>query len=539
LRVFKVKFFGTIHVKDELKKFKFTYGKSNRPIDVKITVDDEDVSAEGYLKVVLYTPFSGKDESELESQSINDPNTIYWLAVSDSEFERILERTIALKDTVNQIKTSTTTETQKAYLKLLQEELETNQKNELPRLLQAIFRNGVIIKNGGRIKPLNNTIEKTLQIMLKDVAKELYYEFIDVRLKDEDCAKILTWQPGTKIPNEYYKLDIISENTIKVSSKVPSTVLKEIERRRNYGLSRTGKDLIKEFEKPPFGWDPKIVRLAVATLFKAGKISVLWSNKEYLTPSPELFRVFSKVSEFNKATFDVLPEVDWRAASELISKIFGEIGGDTFEKTAEQVEKITTKWFGEVKNLEVRVKDNELPECIQKSVSEFLRDISEIVEADDPNARLRKFLEKEKSLMKNIKVIKELKKFDFDSYRKLRKFAENQAVLVEFSGKSERLENLIKTVSSDVVISRLEDAIADYGILLDEFKARYEKEHSAFTKSVRRAIEDVRNHEAFRSKPNEAKEVLAKLNELLCEEFNFDDNSLLCKNCKKTSNCFE
>lgn len=521
-------------LKEKLGKFKFTYGKSNRPFEVKITIDGEDITKEGNLKVVLYTPLSGKDESEVEIESINNPNTVFWLAGADSEFDRVLERTIALGKTINQLRSSIATETQKIYLKSLQEEHDTNKNDKLPRLLEAIFRKGVIYINGVKSKPTNGNIDKTLEVKLKPIASELYSEFVDVRLKDEECAKILGWQPSTRVPDEYVNLGIIVNNNLNASSKIPSLVLKRLEYRRNYGLPRTGKDLINDFEKPPYGWDPKIVRLAVATLFKAGKISVFWNNQEYTTVSPELFRVFSRISEFNRASFDLLPEVDWRKASELVSIIFGEIGGDTFEKTAEKVDEVARKWLEEAGKLEIRVKDNELPKSIQKSVLEFLKEIEDIVRAGDPNTKLRKFLDNEKSLKKNFKIVKKLQQFDFSSFRRLKRFAENPAVLVEFSGElKKRFEDLVSIIGSEEMLDRLEEVRADYGILLEEFKKKYRETHSTFAESVKKAIKEIKNHKAFEINAEKAEEKLEKLSSLLCYELDFDEDSLLCRNCRR------
>ena len=522
-------------LKEKLGKhaFKFKYGKSNRPFDVKITIDGTNITSEGNLKVVLYTPFSDKEENDVEVESINNPNTVYWLAGSDTEFNRTLERTIALQKTISQLRSSIS-ETQRSYLKSLQEELETNLNDRLPRLLEGVFRKGVIYINGVKSKPTNGSIEKIIEATLKPIASQLFTEFVDVRLKDEECAKILTWEPGTRVPNEYIDLGIISNNNLIVSSKIPSTVLKRIEYRRNYGYPRTGKDLIKDFDGPPYGWDPKIVRLAVATLFKAGKISVFWNNKEYTSVSPELFRFFSKISEFNKASFDVLPEVDWRKASELLSMIFGEIGGDTFEKTAAKVDDVARNWLDVARQLHVRVSDNELPKGIQKSVSEFLAGIEEIVKAGDPNSKLRKFLEKEESLKKNFTIVKKLQKFDFESFRKLRKFADNQPVLMEFRDElKDRLEKLTKIVNSEEILDRISEAMAEYRILVKEFEKTYKEAHSSFVESVRDAIQDIRDHKAFEIKPDDAEKKLGKLLKVICDNIEFDESLLLCTNCKK------
>lgn len=253
---------------------------------------------------------------------MDSAKAVYWLAARYSEFERLVERTIALKKTEDQFRTLTQTEKQRQYIKSLSEEYVRN-KNDISRKIESVFEKGVVYVSGVKSAPLDS-FEKTLEERLKPIAEEVYSEFVDARPKrDEECAEILKWKPGVKIAEIYRDLDIVVNGTINVSAKVPSTVLKQLEHRRSYGLSRTGKDVVMEFDNPPYGWDPRMIRLALASFFKAGKISVVWNNEEYFSARPELTTVFAKGTQFNRARFDLLPEVNWRKARELLSSIFG------------------------------------------------------------------------------------------------------------------------------------------------------------------------------------------------------------------------
>ena len=172
----------------------------------------------------------------------------------------------------------------------------------------------------------------------------------------------------------------------------------------------------------------------------------MWNNKIYYSTAPEIYNVFSKVSQFNRASFDALPEVDWRKASELISIIFGERSEDTFEKTSEKVGELATKWSNKATQLKTRVIDNELPENLRDTVENFLKTINEISSTSDPNTRLRVFLEREENLEKTFKIVRKLEEFNFGKYREIKKFVENpivRNVLNDFKDKAMNESNFL------------------------------------------------------------------------------------------------
>jgi len=524
----KRKFFKE-ELEEKLKKFEYRYGKSRRPFDVGFTVDGEKITEEN-LEVVIYTSFSGKKEEEISRESSDSANTVYWLSAQDSEFERLVERTIALKKTEDQFRTLTLTEKQRQYIKILSEEYVGN-KNDISRKIESVFEKGVVYVSGVKSAP-RESFEKTFEERLKPIAEEVYSEFVDARPKrDEECAEVLKWKPGVKIAEVYRDLGIVVNNTINVSTKVPSTVLKRIEYRRSYGLSRTGKDLIVEFDNPPYGWDTRVVRLAVASLFKAGKISVMWNNKPYYSATPELTDVFVKSTRFNRASFDVLPEVDWRKARELLSLIFGVRSDDTFEKTAEKVRDVAKEWWSEAKQFQTRVIDNELPKGIRDEIEGFSRAIEEVIKTEEPNAKLRVFLEKEEDLRRSFNTVKSIKRFNFGKYREIKKFIENPVVrnaLVDFS---EKLEGIRKAILSEAIIDRISEVEGDYGSLLDTFSRKYKERHEEFNKWIIDALEVVENHKAFELKPVEARKKEEELMKHQCKNLVFEPGALYCKSC--------
>lgn len=461
-------------LEEKLKKFEYRYGKSRRPFDVGFTVDGEKITEEN-LEVVLYTSFSGKKEKEISVESSDSANTVYWLSAQGSEFERLVERTIALKKTEDQFRTLTLTEKQRQYIKILSEEYVGN-KNDISRKIESVFEKGMVYVSGVESAPLES-FEKTLEERLEPISEEVYSEFVDARPKrDEECAEVLKWKPGVKIAEVYRDLGIVVNNTINV-------------------------------------------------------ISVMWNNKPYYSATPELNDVFVKSTQFNRASFDVLPEVDWRKARELLSSIFGVRSEDTFEKTAEKVRDVANEWWSDAKQIQTRVIDNELSKGIRDEIEGFSRAIEKVIKTEEPNAKLRVFLEKEEDLRGSFNTVKSIKRFNFEKYREIKKFIENPVVSNALGDFSEKLEDIRRTILSEAIIDRINEVAGDYGSLLDAFSRKYEERHGEFNKWIIDALEVVKNHKAFELKPVDARKKEEELMKHQCENLVFDSGALYCKSC--------
>ena len=151
----------------------------------------------------------------------------------------------------------------------------------LPQLLERAFLNGVIIIAGVEYRPESSTLAAALQSALRQVAGNIFTEFIDVRVeRDEDCAKILRWRPGASLTSAYYQLDLIGASGVNTSCQAVSLLRSELLRRQQTGLERTGSALVEHFRKKPYGWGHQLVRLIAACLFKNGDISIELVNRE-------------------------------------------------------------------------------------------------------------------------------------------------------------------------------------------------------------------------------------------------------------------
>jgi hypothetical protein len=502
-------------------------------------VDDEPILGDDEgLKVALYTPFADVSDDSVLEQSVADDKTLFWKASGDSELEQVLKRAVAVRKTLEQWRTRTLSDEQTSYREQLEREDNQLWSVRLPQLITSAFMKGKVFIGGQEIQPSGEGIEAVIRGQLRTIAQRLYTEFIDKRpSREEDCASILTWRPGSALPNIYLDLQLItSDQQIRRDNQYLSIVKAEIQRRQDRGLDCSGKALAEHFEKPPYGWDIRLVRLFIATLMKAGLVGVRYQNRLITDPNDLQVRaVFSQAREFQRATFEILPEVDWRKASELCSEIFGVADGDTFERTASIVREQAQQWSQSANQLATRCRDNSLPAQLEQTCRQIADLLNAIAQIEEPNARLRQFLEIADELKQNFQTIRELMRFDFDRYRSLRSFIQLAGVWDEsLEGESaERWKRLSEGVNAPDILDRWQSLQNDFAALQSRYSQDYAQRHREFQNELAKAIEDLRKHPAFECEPEQAENLLQPLKRLQCKGEGISETDFVCPSCRR------
>lgn len=524
---------------DMLNKYRYEHGRIGRPLKVAIEVDGENLQQEGDLSVRLFTPFADESADDVLAASIAESETLFWRAGDRSGLRPVLERTLAVGQTLEQWRTRTPTEAQKKHRDSLEKEREVAVKTRLPQLIQQAFLCGRLFQGGQETAPDGNDLRAVLNTRLATIAGSLYTEFVDDRPdRDEDCAAILFWQPGTILPDVYTRLGLLTATNQIRQNSGPLHIMKlELRRRKERSLGRSGKDLLEHYEKAPYGYDARLVRLLLATLFKAGVITVRYQDRDLTGPTdPQARLLFGGAREFPKATFDLLPEVDWRKASDLSSRLFGVQGGDTFERAAEIVQRQANAWKYEAEQLSVRCHDNQLPASLGDACQRVGQALANIAQLADPNARLRTLLEHAETLESQMPFLRTLKSFDFAEYRRARSFIDS----LEDWGRglsgdaAERWSRLTDDLGADDLVGRWPQRRHDYNFLLGRYRTDYADTHRTFQKAVEKALETLRGHEAFKHAPDAAEQAIKPLADLRCEVsvVTLSEDSFRCSRCR-------
>ena len=104
-------------------------------------------------------------------------------------------------------------------------------------------------------------------------------------------------------------------------------VLSRIEERANYGDTASGRFLVDEFAKEPFGWDFEVVRLLVLSLLRAGKIEATSKGQTIDSATGvEARDTFSNNNLFRQASFRPKKGIEFEElvkASEAFRDTFG------------------------------------------------------------------------------------------------------------------------------------------------------------------------------------------------------------------------
>jgi len=527
-------------IRQMLHNFRYEHGQIRRPLKVHMEVDDETVSEAGDLKVSLFTPFAPEDANELLAQSVAEPQTLFWKAGDSPELRVVLERAIAIRKTLQQWQTRPLTREQEEHRSRLEREVTEAFQSRLPELLRQAFLKGRIYLNGRQLEAQGHELGGSLRAHLRGIAVQLYDQFVDARpARDPECASILTWQPGAALPSIYQDLHLLTaDGQIHRDAQLLSIVRNELQHRKKLGQDRSGRALLDHFEGKPYGWDPRLVRLLLATLLKGGWVQVRYHDREIADPTdPQARAIFTQAREFQKAIFEVLPEVNWREASGKLSTIFGVHGGDTFERTAEVVRQEVEIWKEKAHRLETRCQDNGLPLRFAQTCREISELLAEIGRQTDLNARLRRFLENAEVLQEKIPVLQNLERFNFQQYRKINRFISATRDWADtLSGDvSEHWKRLYQNLNTGDLLGQWQQIVDDYTYLLSLYRTNYSQRHSEFRKGVETTLEELHRHEAFQHEPEGAEGLLQPLKRLLCEADGVpEEEAFVCPRCNRS-----
>jgi hypothetical protein len=324
---------------------KYTY-KGHRVFNVHLSVDGKEVTAKGHLRLSLFTPLWARAQedtaSHLYNKSLAEPDAVFWLCKEDGGFLGKLDRVVGIRKTLDERERKSPSPDELRELDRYRKEKEQIQDDELPKLLRTLAAGGTLFFQGKQASlEGKERMTKVFNEWMQALADELFTEFDDgdARIRrEEDIGAIIHWTGGT-LPAAYAELGLVKDGVIRTNVPVADKVLREAKRRIGKGEECTGSSLAAHFEAPPFGWDSRVLRLALATLFKNGNLQVESEGRQLTsTDAPGAANTFVRIRAFNRASFNlgatVTPEQRKEAAS-LISEVFGVQGGLTNEEIAE------------------------------------------------------------------------------------------------------------------------------------------------------------------------------------------------------------
>jgi low affinity Fe/Cu permease len=522
-----------------------------RVFDVHLFLDDKEITTKGQLNLHFYSPLAAEEKDlvkRLLAKSLANKDSIYLVSKPEKKFEELLEKIICTEKAIRDREAKPLTSEEENTLSKYRKDLDVLKNDELPRLFENACRNGTILVQGKEIKlDGRKPIDEVIKYYLKEVIDDLFTQFSLAAYKvekDEHIGAILTWQRG-RLPSIYKDLQLIDDKgDILIDRPVASRILQEVRRRHQQGEDTTGASLIEHFGSQPYGWDPKIVRLILATLFRNGSIIVNLDGKEFVsTTEVASHEAFTNSRSFNRAKFypgvEVTPE-QRNKAWELMSSIFGVRVDNTIEDIDKNLIEYLSEKIEQLNRLRGAAEAIDLP--IIENLNSLGKVMEEIKDAPSRSKRILNFIEDSRVeiLEENIPLLEKLVKFDekgnLKEYKLIVQFLREigqKLVKLEVEDEDE-LRKLSESIKSREFMEVWPTILSNFKSLQNKYERLYSKLHNERNKLVSNAIESLKSHlMTNKLKKEEFIEIIKPLSRIHCssEKVELDEN-FVCKTCR-------
>ena len=123
---------------------------------------------------------------------------------------------------------------------------------------------------------------RPLELNLEETSIEALFDDTIRTVNEKSIDQIMTVTQETQLPGIESELSLFDDAyRLNRHSPVISEMLEELRLRARAGDPRDGKTLTGFFESVPYGWDPILVRIVLAAMFRAGIISLKYEGRVY------------------------------------------------------------------------------------------------------------------------------------------------------------------------------------------------------------------------------------------------------------------
>jgi hypothetical protein len=325
----------------EFKTFRY----QNRSFRIGISVDGIGIGDEGELPLTLCVADDADEltkrveEIRSESQQKTHENYPYWLFCLTPEIDELVGQLHASRrmvDKYNQLSAQQKISPDEATC--LQDEkasrngFESRLRDKLTEAMErgtGMFR-GVQKDASALGKNLTEVLKKLFAHVVPDLYPKL--QMGSRSLKGDEAELILRAADLKALPNVFYVGDhglslVIKDgakNVVNTTADVAKEVLDYLKSEHSYGNkdSRMGKSLEKRFGGSPYGWERDILRLILATLFRAGEIEVTYQgNRFHNYQDPASRTPFTNNPAFRSSLFSPRQSVGLKTLTQAVQQL--------------------------------------------------------------------------------------------------------------------------------------------------------------------------------------------------------------------------
>jgi hypothetical protein len=273
------------------------------------------------------------DEARKRSQG--DTKEVFWVTSLDDRIERATVAMHRSKEMLSRKERGARTKDETVLVSEEKQRLSRHQ-GDLKRMLRESMLAGAIYFRGNDRSPDGavDTVSKAANSVLSHVLPDVYSRFAEggARVSTQDLNSLLTSESLRGVSIVFTQLNLIRDENgqpvLDTDTGALKEVLDRVENKTSYGEIATGKYLIDEFAKEPFGWNLDVVRLLVVSLVRAGSIratskgavieNALSTDAKTAFTSNNIFKSCSFQKRVSGTDID-----DWLKAEEAFRDVFG------------------------------------------------------------------------------------------------------------------------------------------------------------------------------------------------------------------------
>jgi len=336
------------HIFDE-PAFK-TFRYQNRSFRIGIRVDDTSIGDEGDLPLTLCVSDDADDltqcikEIRTESQQKSHENDLYWLFCLTPEIDELVAQIHASRrmvDKYNQLSAQQKISPDEATCLQDEKNARNSYETRLRDKLTEAMEHGTGLFRGVQkdASALGKGLGEILRKLFSQVVPDLYPKLpMGSRpLKGDEAEHILKAVDLKVLPKVFYEGDQGLAMVVKDGAKlvidptapVAREVLDYLKSEHSYGNkdSRMGKALEKRFGGTPYGWERDMLRLILATLFRAGEIEVTYQgNRFHNYQDPASRTPFTSNPAFRSSLFSPRQSVGLKTLTQAVRQLEDLIG---------------------------------------------------------------------------------------------------------------------------------------------------------------------------------------------------------------------
>lgn len=291
---------------------RLNYERGLAVFDIKIRADGEEIHSKGDIELEIHSPV-GVILGGIDHENIRDvvspvePITVFWLPGEISDLIPDVRRLIRLDTVINRRLGREQNKEEIVILREKQTEAESV-RNQLRSAFSRALYSGAIVFQGdetdlnGQTTNLNTIYNRELSKVIPHVYTK--FHLAEFRVNEASIEKMLAATPENLADIEPDMNLWDSQGNIKTHLPVVQEVLDAIQLRVEYGQETTGRALTDYFQSVPYGWNPVLVRIVLAALFRAGQIAVEYGGNLFYDPGTRLAKeALTRSGSFNKAEF--------------------------------------------------------------------------------------------------------------------------------------------------------------------------------------------------------------------------------------------